>query len=129
MGDHLKKRRLDLNLRQKDVAVRLRLNEYTVCGWENNKTTPAVRYFPRIIEFLGYDPYGEPERYGEMIAARRRQCGLSRKRLAKQLSMDEMTLARYEDGVAQPKAEQQVKLEEFLAGSSPSVSKAAERSA
>jgi transcriptional regulator with XRE-family HTH domain len=116
-------------LRQKDAAKQLRVNECTLCGWENNKTTPTVQYFPRIIDFLGYDPLGTPQCLGEAIAAKRRDLGLSRKRLATQLSMDEMSLARYEEGAAQPKPGHQAKLEEFLAGSFPSVSKATERSA
>ncbi len=129
VGDHLKRRRYELGLSQKEVRQQLQVGVMTLGRWENNQYTPRVQYFPCIIAFLGYDPYGEPERYGDMITARRRQCGLSRKRLARQLSMEEMTLARYEDGVAQPKAGHQAKLEEFLAGSFPSVSKATERSA
>ena len=61
MGDHMKKRRYELGLRQKDVAALLRVKEFTVCGWEKNKKTPAVRYLPRIIQFLGYYPFDEPQ--------------------------------------------------------------------
>jgi transcriptional regulator with XRE-family HTH domain len=56
LGDHIRRRRYELGLFQKDVAERLSVDKYTVCLWENNKTTPAKRYVPRIREFLGYDP-------------------------------------------------------------------------
>ena len=92
----------------------LKVNEFTVCGWENNKKAPAVRYLPRIIEWLGYDPYPDPQTLGEQIAARRRQLGLSRKRLAKKLGMDEMTLAHIEEGASKPKGRHLTALTEFV---------------
>lgn len=87
---------------QKDVALRLQVNDWTICNWENNKTTSAVRYLPRIMEFLGYDPFRAPNYLGEEIAAVRRRLGISRKWLAKKLSMDEGTLAKLEKADAQP---------------------------
>ncbi len=54
MGDHLKRRRYELGLHQKDVAEQLRVNEFTVCGWENNKKAPAVRYPQLRWEILHY---------------------------------------------------------------------------
>ena len=102
VGDHLKRRRYELGLRQIDVAKRLSVDEYTICQWENNKTTPAVRYYPRIIEFVGYDPHGVPQCVGEEIAARRRMLGLSRKSLAKKLGLDEATVERFEKGTSKP---------------------------
>ena len=43
IGDHLKKRRHELGLRQKDVARQLRVNEFTVCEWEIGKKSPSIR--------------------------------------------------------------------------------------
>jgi transcriptional regulator with XRE-family HTH domain len=103
LGDHFKKRRYDLSLFQKEVALRLSVNVYTIRKWENNKTTPAVCYLPRIIEFLGYDPFPPPQCFGEEIAAVRRRLGISQKRLAKKLRMDEATLARVERGASKAK--------------------------
>ncbi len=60
MGDHLRKRRLDLGLSQKDVALRLEVDQGKIWRWENNKTSPAMRDLSRIIAFLGYNPYPEP---------------------------------------------------------------------
>jgi transcriptional regulator with XRE-family HTH domain len=57
LGDHLRKRRLDLSLRQKDVSEKLGVAEATVWYWEKNLTSPSLRYIPKIIKFLGYEPY------------------------------------------------------------------------
>ena len=66
---------------------------------------PVVRMMPRIIEYLGYDPYPPPQSLGERIAAGRRRCGLSRKRLARLIGADEATVARWESGLAKPNGE------------------------
>ncbi len=118
LGDHLKKRRYDLSLFQKDVALRLSVNDWTICNWENSKTTPAVRYLPRIIEFLGYDPFPPPQCFREEIAAARRRLGISRKRLAKKLCMDEATLARFERGRSEAKGEHLTALSAFISNGS-----------
>ena len=71
-----------------------------------------------IIEFLGYDPFPEPRTAGERLAAKRRRLGLSRKRLAKKLSMDEMTLARIENGEYEPSRCWPATLMEFVSAGS-----------
>ena len=73
-----------------------------------------MRFYPRIIEFLGYDPHGEPQCIGEEIAARRRKLGLSRKRLAKKLGLDEATVARFESGSSKPTGERAEIVKTFL---------------
>ena len=56
LGDHIRKRRLELGLFQREVAQRIRVTQGTVYRWEVNETTPPIRSLPRIIEFLRYDP-------------------------------------------------------------------------
>ena len=114
MGDHLKRRRLDSGLYQKDVAASLKVSNRTICNWENNETIPAVRFLPRIIAFLEYDPFATPQCLGEEVARTRRQLGLSRKRLARKLHMDEMTLARVEEGALKPRDRHLTTLTEFV---------------
>lgn len=97
------------------MAGQLNVNVFTVCGWENDKKTPAVRYLPRIIEFLGYYPFPALQTLGERLLAARRSLGLSRKRMARQLSVDEMTLALWETEKAWPAKKQLCKIETFLA--------------
>ena len=73
LGEHLRKRRMVFGLLQEDVALRLRVNEWTYLGWEHDRRRPPVRFLPRIIEFLGYDPFPEAKR----IEAKCRKLGLS----------------------------------------------------
>jgi DNA-binding XRE family transcriptional regulator len=58
-GDHLKKRRLDLGLLQKDVARIIGADKTSVFNWENNLMAPSLRFIPKLIEFLGYRPGSE----------------------------------------------------------------------
>jgi transcriptional regulator with XRE-family HTH domain len=55
IGDHLRKRRLDLGIRQKDVAKKLGVDETTVNNWERGRTNPTRRGMIRLLHFLGYD--------------------------------------------------------------------------
>lgn len=67
LGQHLKKRRIKLGLHQKAVAERLGLDECTIGNWEKDRTCPAVRYLPRLIEYLGYDPFPTPQSFGDRL--------------------------------------------------------------
>jgi len=65
LGEHLKKRRLDLGLRQRDTAERLGVTKNSYENWEHDKHEPEFRYWPEIIAFLGYDPGVSPSLSGE----------------------------------------------------------------
>jgi len=56
LGDHIRKRRLDLKLTQKQAAKIIETNETSLMTWERNKRTPSISFMPKIIEFLGYMP-------------------------------------------------------------------------
>jgi len=76
LGDHLRKRRMDRELLQRQVAALLGVHPLTISNWERNATTPPVSSFPAIIEFLGYNP--SPQRnLQEQLLAKRRSLGLS----------------------------------------------------
>lgn len=53
IGEHIKKRRLDLNLFQKDVARVIGVTEDTIINWEVKGIAPQMKYMSRIVEFLG----------------------------------------------------------------------------
>jgi transcriptional regulator with XRE-family HTH domain len=102
-GDHLKKRRLDLGLLQKEVAEKIGVDEASVHNWERNLTAPSLGLMPRVLEFLGYIPFQmETGSLGEKIKSYRWVLGLSQKALAKQLKIDPCTLARWEKGKGRP---------------------------
>ncbi|MBM4046643.1 MAG: helix-turn-helix transcriptional regulator [Planctomycetes bacterium] len=103
LGDHIRKCRLDLALTQKDVAERLGANETSVWNRERNRSSPALCFIPRIIEFLGYAPDDtKPETLGQKIVAWRRLRGLTQKELARRLGVDPSTIASWERGENRP---------------------------
>ena len=57
LGDHLRKKRFELGLLQREVAQRLGVDTASVTNWENGHTSPRLHLIPRIIEFLGYSPF------------------------------------------------------------------------
>jgi transcriptional regulator with XRE-family HTH domain len=106
IGDHLRKRRLDLKLFQKDVAKAIGVNTLTVCNWENNLTAPRLYLLPKIIEFLGFNPLASnATTLGERVKQYRIQKGLSLRKMAKELGVDKSTLARWERGRSKPREE------------------------
>jgi DNA-binding XRE family transcriptional regulator len=60
LGDHLRRRRLELGLYQKDVAAQIGVTVSTIWNWEHGWTVD-FRFIPQIITFLGYNPIPCPE--------------------------------------------------------------------
>jgi transcriptional regulator with XRE-family HTH domain len=115
IGDHLRKKRLDLDLLQREVALLLRSTECSVYLWETNRTSPTLPFLPRIIEFLGYCPFDPDWTPGERLTWIRRYFGLSQEVMARRLRIDPGTLARWERGAREPKGSFLVRLLRFLA--------------
>ncbi|MGH9632865.1 MAG: helix-turn-helix domain-containing protein, partial [Bryobacteraceae bacterium] len=59
IGDHIRKKRLELGLKQRDLAALIGVDKMSIWNWENNESRPALRYVPAVIRFLGYDPLPE----------------------------------------------------------------------
>ena len=70
LDEHIKKRRIELGLTQKQAAQALGVNPWTVMNWETGRFEPPIRWLPAILRFLGYDPFPPPITVGE------RRCGL-----------------------------------------------------
>lgn len=103
IGDHLKKRRLDLGLLQREVAQRIGVDETTIYLCERDRVKPSLAQIPKIIDFLGRDPFKkETESLGERIREYRRVHGLSQRKLAEQLGVNQTKLAGWERGEHQP---------------------------
>lgn len=116
LGDHIRKKRLDLKLQQKDVAQLIGVNETTIYNWENNRTAPGFKYMPQIAQFLGYDPFKhENLTLGQRLLAHRQTLGLSQKELARKLKIDPGTLGRLERGLDKPTRRIRGKILTFLA--------------
>lgn len=115
LGEHLRKRRRELRLFQKDVAVRIGVNEWTYHNWETDQCLPAIRMMPRILAFLEYYPFPAPQTAGERLLAVRRYLGLSRNTMAKRLSVDEATVMRWEQGFSSPTKRHDQQLSQLFA--------------
>jgi transcriptional regulator with XRE-family HTH domain len=61
LGDHLRRRRLDLGLLQREAAARIGCSVSAVNNWERNRTQPKMTLVPAILAFLGYVPLETPD--------------------------------------------------------------------
>src|SRR5215510_4139127 len=102
LGDHIKSRRLTLKLFQRQVADNLGTDETTMFRWEHNMARPQIRYFPRILKFLGYDPFPASVTLSDKLHAARRRLGLTQTAFAERLGVDPVTLRKWEHGRARP---------------------------
>jgi transcriptional regulator with XRE-family HTH domain len=104
-----------LGLLQIEVAEKLHVSEATICNWDLNHNSPEIRFIPRIIAFLGYDPCDRTfGTLGERIIACRQKMGLSQRKFAQQLDVDPTTVARWERGKGRPSRKLWKRLAAFL---------------
>lgn len=80
IGEHIRKKRLDLGLLQIEVAVTIGVTESTVWNWEHG-TEPELRYIPEILNFLSYIPWEEPDTVVGKLSYFKKNHGLSYERL------------------------------------------------
>jgi transcriptional regulator with XRE-family HTH domain len=102
LGQHLRKRRLEQGLLQRDLRARFKLKKENYANWEKDRCYPAMNPWPGIIEFLGRDPNPKPTTLGERLMAYRRRYGLSREALSIVIGADEATLWRWENNQRKP---------------------------
>jgi transcriptional regulator with XRE-family HTH domain len=102
LGDHIRKKRLDLGLLQREVAEKIGVDESTIYNWERQRTQPEIRFIASIIEFLGYDPLPQPEAFPERLKTYRVKMGLSQRKLAAKLGIDPGTVGGWESGRHKP---------------------------
>jgi len=114
LGDHIRSRRLDLDLFQSDVAEQIGVDTTTICNWEGNASIPAIRYIPAVLQFLGYDPFPPAHTLAERLVTARKGLGLSQQKLARSLGVDSGTLQSWEAGQRRPTARSVERVERFL---------------
>ena len=96
LGEHIRKRRLQLGLTQKAAGERLGVNSWTVLNWEKGKTEAPIEAMPGIIWFLGYNPFPKPKSLSERLLAVRRVKGWTIREAARRLGVDEATWGQWE---------------------------------
>jgi len=57
IGDHIKRRRLELGLLQREAAAQIGVTVDTILNWEHNRTGPKLQFTRKVIAFLGYNPF------------------------------------------------------------------------
>ncbi len=92
-GDHIRQKRLDLNLSQPQVARIINVTTETITNWELNKNEPTITHIPTIISFLGFQPI----LIENPIKRYRIEKGLTQEKLARILEIDPGTLSRIEN--------------------------------
>ena len=91
------------------------MDETTICNCETNRTSPQLRFIPRIIVFLGYSPYDtESGTIGKRIISKCQAMGLTRKELTRHLGVDPGTLGRWERGERHPSDNTGLRLKRLL---------------
>jgi len=100
LGEHLSRRRLDLGLRQRDVASQIGVTKGTIMLWEKNLVEPHLSQLPKVTQFIG--PGAEPpaQTLGEKLRAIRRRHGLSLDLMARYLNVDPGSLERWKRGAS-----------------------------
>jgi len=92
-----------LKLTKAQLSLKLNVSDITVYLWERNRVQPSLAQIPKIIEFLGHDPFEKRvDNLGDRLREYRRVHGMSQKKLAKQLGVDPTTLAGWERGKHHP---------------------------
>ena len=111
LGRHLKRRRQELGLTQRQLAERLDSTIWAVRGWEENKYMPKVHHIRKIIMFLGYVPEEiQPRTPAEQMKLSRGILGLEQKELADLLGVADTSISRWENGKYPPPDEYLEKL-------------------
>jgi transcriptional regulator with XRE-family HTH domain len=98
LGDHIRKRRLDLGLLQKEVAEQLGVDTASIGNWESNEVQPMVHCLPEILTFLGHNPLPEAADLIGKMKRLRSTLGLNQEQLTQKLGIDESTIAGWERG-------------------------------
>jgi transcriptional regulator with XRE-family HTH domain len=123
IGEHLKKKRFDLGLRQSQAAQRLRVSKRTLSLWECDRVYPTWPQQPAVTLYLGYDPFtnpalgspkcnessgvaflpaNAPTTVGQQLLRYRLELKKNRQQLARELDISVKTLWGWETGRRQP---------------------------
>lgn len=99
LGNLLWARRRELGLTHKAAAKVMGVSPDTVLYWENEGKNPMPQLIPRIIEFLGCNPFPPGMRtIAELLKARRRELGMTQYDAATKFDVWQGTYSQWEQG-------------------------------
>lgn len=102
LGEHLRKRRLEFDQTQENMAIRFRISLTAYNSWEANRVVPKLAKWPEIVRFIGYDPTPPPTKFSQAVAALRRSLGLDKHQFAKRLQVDVKSVLNWEASRTEP---------------------------
>jgi DNA-binding XRE family transcriptional regulator len=135
LGQHLKKKRFFAGIRQSEAALKLGVSDRTLSLWETDRVYPAWAFQPRLIAYLGFDPFTDPTlgrpkgnetscvavlspdapvTTGQKIKQRRLKLKKTRKQLALELGVSVKTLWGWETDRWEPTAKVQEQITKCL---------------
>ncbi len=135
VGEFLRKRRLDLGKLQSQVADLLGVSKRTLSLWETDQVYPAWAYQPRLVEYLGHDPFTDPAlgrplgnesngvaflgletplSFGQQVKKHRLGQRKTGNQFAKELRVDAKTLSAWESGRREPIGQLRKRIEDLL---------------
>ena len=105
LGEKLRNRGIEPGLLQKNAAKQFNVSEESITNWENGHEEPQVRYYPILINFLGYYPFMEETiTFGGRIRKYRFLLGLNHVGLGKLFGLDARTIDGLENNIHKPQA-------------------------
>ena len=135
LGQHLKKKRFLAGIKQAEAALKLGISDRTLSLWETDRVYPAWEFQPRLIAYLGYDPFHDPAlgrpkgnetpcvaflspaapvSIGQKIKRHRFKLKKTRRQLAEEFGISVKTLWGWETNRRQPSAHGQKLVAKFL---------------
>ncbi len=114
-GEHIRKKRLDCNLKQSEIARIIGVSESTIWNWEHG-SEPDVKHVPSIIKYLGYVPFDKPENIGisEKLRYYKLINGLTIKQLAKEIGCNHEQLMDWIGGKVRPSKRNLERIRKFV---------------
>lgn len=101
LGQHLKSKRLLLNLTQDQVAQQMGTIREQYERWERDEISPVVSFWPRLIRFLGYYPAPSASPADWVLKARR-LLGLSQYAMGRRVKAIAQDVRAWEHGEVEP---------------------------
>jgi len=135
IGEHLRKRRFLLGLHQEEAALKLGVSERTLSLWECDEVYPTWGQQPKIVAYLGYDPFTDPAlgrplgnetqvvaplspnqpfSMGEEVRKRRLELRKNKSQCAKELGVSIKTLWSLETNRRKPSRRVSTRVKEIL---------------
>ncbi len=121
LGEHLKKRRRELGLLQREAAEQMEIDTWAHLNWEKDKTVPVAARFRPVLGSSAM-PMPEPTTLAKRLEAKRRTLGATFEQVARYLGWDPGTLTRYLNGTWRIPGDRMAALERLLSAESTDLS-------